>query len=51
MGCGCGNTNRKPKVETRSTISRVKRTIKKAWDATQPTEQPTHVVKRIYKKN
>ena len=53
MGCGCGSGNkssqREIKTETRSTVSRVKETIKRAWENTQP-EQPTHVIKRINKK-
>ena len=47
MGCGCGE----PKEEaSQTTVTRIKQSIKKAWETTQ-AEKPIHVVKRIYKKN
>jgi hypothetical protein len=54
MGCGCGSNNTRgnktPRVEERkSTVSRVKQSIKNVWEKTQ-SEQPSHVVKRINKK-
>tara|TARA_R110001606_G_scaffold389211_1_gene555135 strand:- start:411 stop:569 length:159 start_codon:yes stop_codon:yes gene_type:complete len=52
MGCGCGS-NKEQKTEAvvaRSTVSKVRESIKKVWAATQP-DTPVHVVKRINKKN
>jgi hypothetical protein len=46
MGCGCNKA--KPAKET-TTVARVKRSIQKAWEKTQPVTQPV-VVKRINKK-
>ena len=53
MGCGCGSSDKsrqsEMKTETRSTVSKVRATIRRAWENTQP-KQPTHVIKRINKK-
>jgi hypothetical protein len=51
MGCGCGGGRHKERDDARqqTKISRVKQSIKKAWEKTQP-EPTAHVVKRINKK-
>ena len=48
MGCGCGGTNKEKASQT--TVTRIKQSIKKAWETAQP-DKPINVVKRIYKKN
>jgi hypothetical protein len=51
MGCGCGSNRHKESTDAKgqTTISRLKQSVKKAWDTAQPI-QPTRVVKRINKK-
>jgi len=46
MGCGC-NKAKPAKQET--TVARLKRSIQKTWEKTQPVALPT-VVKRINKR-
>jgi|TARA_Y100000389_G_scaffold73257_1_gene69911 hypothetical protein len=48
MGCGCGKAKEK-NTERQTTVTKIRNTVKKVWESTQP-EQPTHVVKRINKK-
>jgi hypothetical protein len=52
MGCGCGSPRHKAREDARNNITvvtRVKQSIKKAWENTQ-AEKPTHIVKIINKK-
>ena len=48
MGCGCNKTKEK-NTERQTTVAKIRSTVKKVWESTQP-EQPTHIVKRINKK-